>query len=120
MAKYRRPKRTNVYKTTRATLQKAFYQYLVDHTFPCPKGQAVSMLLPTENDLARKIRAREQGYKRFNDSTAKQDMHRYRIAQKQAAEFHRKYEHARRNGTWTVRTAIRVRAKLKKYIDKNI
>lgn len=78
------------------------------------------MLLPKENDFYKKIMARERGYKRINDSTAQKDLRNYMLQHKFEAAYARRYHRALENGSWLLRLAIKVRAVLKKYIDKQI
>jgi len=52
-------------KTTRDTLIKACYQYLLDHSLPTEKGQAVSFILVPEGEFKRRVLAREKGFKRI-------------------------------------------------------
>lgn len=51
-------------KTTRETLQKACYQYLLDHSIPVDGKTIVTFQLLSESEFARRVRAREKGYKR--------------------------------------------------------
>ena len=43
----------------RKTLRQAAYQYVLDHSYPTPKGLVVNFFLPKKQDFFRKLEARE-------------------------------------------------------------
>ncbi len=57
-----RERRKNDKTKTRKTLRRAAYQYVLDHSYPTPKGLVVNFFLPQEDEFYRKLEAREYLY----------------------------------------------------------
>lgn len=107
-------------KTTRETLQKAMYQYLVDHSFPYKDDIVVSFIIPTEKQFAKKILAREKGYKRqslntlnitFKDflNSKGEAEEKLKIISKKQSKYHKKINNIKKHGSLRIKLIIKLR-----------
>lgn len=107
-------------KTVREEIYDAFYQYLLDHSYPTPLGTAVSMLLIKRNELHGKIAGRKQGYRRKTETEVEMTLYKYLKAEKIGKERSKIFDRLGKNGDWKIKLAFWVKHKVQEYLEKKV
>lgn len=102
------------------SIEKAVWQYLLDHSTPTKNGLWVSFAVVNRDDFFRRVEARRLGiFKRVEEQKIQQQVIKAQTNMKWQEKRSQAYSRAQQEGEWWLKLAISLRKKLTKFIDKH-
>lgn len=100
-------------------VEKAVWQYMIDHSTPHKLGYAVTFIVFNKDDFFRRVEARRMGtFKRVDQGKIERKVKKLKRSTKWLETRNVAWAEAKKTGPWWLKYAIKFRKKLTMLIDK--